>query len=206
METEALFVNNDTCLTFKMESDRRFLPFPLNQNIYWRLLMSTTLVAILVQGLKKRLLIAAYLRSPEVKFNPPNLLFGLDQICGIFLALGISFRIVFNLLPEPLSTLTDPSVCAFSELISGLYISGTISWRCNMAIFKLLYVKGHRWLKNSTGANNILGIQVTVGLCIMVSFSSIMINGDRDSYIKRSCYHKKTADLEILYGLEVSSP
>ena len=205
METEKFFFSNDTaCLTFKVDSDKSFLPFPLNQNLYWRLLMSAALVAILVQGYKKRLLIAAYLKSPEVKLNPPTILFGLDQVNGIFLALSILFRIAFNLLPESLSDLAYPNVCDFVELFSGLYISGTIGWRCNMAIVKLLYVKGSQWLKNNTKANKILAVQVTLVIFTMTAVSIVMVICDKDSYIKRSCYHKTAVDLEIMYGLKVS--
>ena len=197
------FIDDTTSLAFKADTEKSFLPFPVNQSLFCRLLISAVLVYVLVLGCKKRLLIAAYLKSPEVKLNPPNVLFCLDQVNGIFMVPMFLFFFLINTLSEPLSELTHPKVCAIAELIGGLYISGTIVWRCHIAIFKLLCVKGQRWLKRA-GANKILAIQVAVGLTIMVTSCVGMINGDKDSFLKRSCFHKMSTDLEILYGLQVS--
>ena len=202
METEEFFfAGSANCLSFKVNSDKSFLPFPISQDLFWRLLVSALLVAIFIQGCKKRLLIAAYLRSPEIQLNPSNVFFSLEQVNGVFLALGILFRISFNVLPVPLSDLADPRVCVFAELMSGFYISGTIVWRCYMAIFKLLCVKGHKWVKNRVRRFPVM--EVAIGLSKMVLFSIVIIKGDKDNHVRRSCYHKLTDDLELLYGLEV---
>ena len=204
MEAEQSFFTGGATFTyFKMNSDKSFLPFPINQNLFVKILVCSVLAAILILGFRKRFLILTYMLSPEVKMNPPNLLFGLDQINGIFLALIIIFRIIFNLLPEPLSDLADPRICAFAELMSGSYISSTIVWRCYTAVLKLVYLKAQNWLQNTIGVNNLLLALVIVGLGKIALFSSVMIYSENDSYIKRSCYHRNATDLEILYGFQV---
>ena len=204
METQLLFFTDGaTTAHFQVDGDRSFLPFPINQIMFIRLVMSLILAAILVQGLRKRFIILAYMRSPEIKMNPPNFLYSLDQANGIFLALIIIFRIIFNLLPEPMSDLVDPRICSFAELMSGFYLSGTIVWRCYIAILKLLYIKAQSWLLDRIGVNKLVALTVILGLSKMTLFSLVMINSDKDSYLKRSCYHRNAADLEILYGFEV---
>ena len=200
---EFFFIGGATCSIFKVNGDQSFLPFPINQHLVVRVLICSVLAAILSQGLKKRFQIFAFLRSPEVKMNPPNFLFALDQVNGVFLALIIIFRITFNLLPMPLSDLAHPKICAFAEVMSGSYISGTIVWRCYTAILKLSYVKAQIWLHNRIGVNTLLIAILILGLGKMALFSFAMSSSENDSYVKRSCFHRNAMDLEILYGFEV---
>jgi len=204
METKEPFFTGDSTYTiFALNSDKSFLPFPINQNLFVRVMICSVLASILVIGFRKRFLILAYMTSPEVKMNPPNVLFGLDQVNGIFLAMIIIYRITFNLLPEPLSDLVDPRICYFAELMSGSYVSGTIVWRCYIAILKLLYVKAQNWMQNTLEITKLLTVLVILGLAKMALFSSVMVSSENDSYVKRSCYHRNSTDLEILYGFEV---
>ena len=184
---------------FTLNSDNNSsLPFPLNLNIVLRSLISAFLLLILVAGFKQRYVIFCYMKSSEFKLNPPNILFLLDQVNGLCLALIIVFRIIFNIAPTPLSDLLGSNVvCIVAELVSGIYISGVILWRCYIAIFKLMFVKAQNWIRDK--ANVLLAFVLLLGLVQIVFFRWVMVVADQDSYIKRSCYHRTASDIELLY-------
>jgi hypothetical protein len=185
-----LIYNNERedYLNFTVFSDEKFLPFPQNLSFHWRLLFSMLLGTIFIEGTRLRLKILSYIRSPETKLNPVNILFCLDQTNGVFLALLIAARIGFCLLTVPTSEVLGPFACSCYEFAAGVYISGTFVWRFNIAVYRVLFIKAQHLLTGKIGMNNLLMIMILVGLVQIMSFSSFLVTSDNFSYSKKSCY------------------
>ena len=188
---------------FAEESDS--LPFPLNLNIFCRWIISALLVAIFVQGMRLRLKIVSYIRSPDTKLNETNILFCLDQANGLFLAIMISCAIIFLLLTEPAAKVIDPKLCYLNGASQGMYLSGTFIWRCCIAIYRVLFIKGHKWLTDKIGMNSLLTLMIAVGLVLMTGFSMVSVTSDPYSYSKRICNHWSDNAVDIIKTYQVLS-
>ena len=190
-------------MCFTVHSNQELLPFPLNLGITWRLVISLILLVTLAQGTKLRLVIFSYIKSEETKFSPTNILYCLDQVTGLFWAFTICIRIVNNFITEPISDLLNPMACSGFEFVSGLFIGGTVIWRCFIAIFRVLYIKAQMWLTTKFGVYKLLIIMIMTGLVLMVLLGLIMVTFDQYSYSKRSCFRMSHFDLEVLYDYQV---
>ena len=193
----------DGVISFRVVSDDQNLPFPQNLDSHWRLAINTLLLIIFVHGTRLRLVIFSYIRSEESKWSPANVLFCLDQVNGLFLAMNFGMRIGYNTLNEPMSELLSPFACSCSEFISGLFISGTIVWRCCIAIFRVLYIKAQIWLTTKVGVSKLLISMVVFGVSQMILFSLVTVNLDKYSLSKRSCYRMSNYELEIINDYQV---
>ena len=179
------------------------LPFPLNLNVIWRWLISAILAGIFVQGVRLRLKIVAYIKSPDTKLNETNILFCLDQVNGLFLAIMITCGIIFIILTEPAAKVIDPNICYFNGANQGLYMSGTFIWRCFIAIYRVLFIKAQRWLTGKMGASKMLGLMLAIGLIFMIGFTIVSVTSDRYSYSKRNCNRWSDNTLDIIKTYQV---
>jgi len=192
--------NNPSVTVFSGES---FLPFPQNLNVWWRSLISIMLVGILVKGLGLRLKIYSYIQNSETKLNAVNVLFFLDQLNGVFLAIVLAARISFSLLTIPASELMGPLACSCYEFITGMYISGSFVWRFNIAVIRVLYIKAQNWLTMKMGVNKLLAIMIITGLGKMILLSIFMVTSDSYSYAKKSCYRWSDEAQKIIGAYQV---
>ena len=209
---DAMIIHDNSshqCQTFlnfqAFEDDGNSLPFPLNLNISWRWIISAVLGAIFVLGVRLRLKIVSYIRSPDTKLNETNILFCLDQVNGIFLAILLACNIIFLLLTEPAAKVIDPKFCYLNGASQSLYISGTFHWRSCIAIYRVLFIKGQKWLTENIGSNNVLALMIAVGLSFMTAFSYISVTSDRYSYSKRNCNHWSDNFVDIIKTYQVPS-
>ena len=69
---------NET-ISFETFDDSIGLPFPLNKDPIWRLLLASILLIVLMFGTVLRRQIVQYLRSPDSKLGPINVLIWMDQ-------------------------------------------------------------------------------------------------------------------------------
>jgi len=191
-------------LTFTVFSDEsKSLPFPLNLDFVWRLLISAFMVAILVQGTRLRLRIASYIQSSDTKMNENNVLFCMDQINALFLAISLACCISFNLLSVPAAAISD-QLCHLNEISHGLYLSGTIIWRCYIAVFRVLFVKARSWLTEKMGATRLLVLMILSGLALMIGFSIALMMLDPYNYAKRNCFRWSDEAVDIMRSWQVT--
>ena len=208
MEYVPIFDDNNTrCqkfISFTAFSDENSsLPFPLNLGIFWRLFISAVLVIIFFHGIRFRLQIVSYIRCPETKMNEVNILYCLDQINGLFLAVMLACGICFTLLTVPVAKLIDPSVCYLNGISHGLYLSGTFIWRCCIAIYRVLFIKAQRWMTDKMGQRNLLGVMIVFGLALMTGYTNVSATFNRYSYSKRSCNRWSDEDVDIIKSYQV---
>lgn len=189
---------------FSVATNPELFPFPLNLSIIWRSVISVIILAILVQGIRLRSVIVHYIMSPETKMNATNILFCLDQANGILLAAIIILRISFIMLPFPAGDLTNNSVCRFTSYISNMYLSGTIFWRCCIAIYRALLVKAQLWLTTTIGSKKMLMTMIATGLTLILLHSSIMASLSVDSYTSRLCLRQSSMAADIVNSYKVN--
>ena len=192
-------------LKFTFDFDDDVLPFPLNLNMFWRCLISAFLAAIFVLGVRFRLKIISFIRDPETKLNETNILFCLDQVNGLFVAIMLVCSISFTMITVPVAEVVDPSVCNVYATGRALYISGTIIWRCCIAIYRAMYLKAQMWLTEKFGTKKLLYLMIVVGLALMAGFSSVSVSSDRYSYSKRMCNHWSKEALDVYNSYQVPS-
>jgi len=205
---EFTFIHNDShqqpkdLFSFRAFTDNS-LPFPLNLNIFWRLLISAFWAGILALGIHLRLRIFSYIQSPETKMNETNILFCLDQAGGIFLAIALVCGISFTMLTVPASSLIDFNFCDLNGVCTGLYFGGTFIWRACIAIFRVLYIKAQKWLTCKMGERNLLALMAILGLVIMIRFSILAGVTHRYSYSQRLCHRWSDEALDVLKSYQV---
>jgi len=207
---EFAFTNDDSHLLNKsffaftvFTDESKSLSFPLNLSFFWRLLISAFLVVILIQGTQLRFRIVSYLRSPDIKMNENNILFCLDQVNGLFLAILLVCCITFIMLPFPAATISEKKLCYLNEINHGLYLSGTLVWRCCIAVFRVLYIKCQRLLNDKMGATNLLALMIIGGLASMTGFSIALLSLDPYNYAKRKCYRWSDKAVDIMKSFQV---
>ena len=164
------------------------LPFPLNLNLFWRSIISAFLLAILIVGTRLRMKIVSYIRSPDTKLNETNILFCLDQVNGIFLSIMIVYSISFIMLNDSVAELIDPHACNFNSALHAMYLSGTLVWSSYIAIYRVLFIKAHRWLIEKIGSNNLLALMIASGLTVIIGYSIVVVTTDQITYSRRSCH------------------
>ena len=126
---------NVTLHFFPLE-EKLSLPFPLYLHFGWRIFIILTQFLTLIFGIKLRAIIFSYLRCPESKMGPINSLIWMDQITGIFLAVGIVLRMSAVNSPFPLSHVFGTGFCKWIGLPSIIYVCGGIIWSCLIAVYR----------------------------------------------------------------------
>ena len=130
------FESENVTLVFNSFEDDLNLPFPLNLNKGWTIVITLQQILTLVFGIKLRSIIILYLLSPDTKLGPINSLIWMDQINGIFLAFAIALRMMAINSPIPLSQVFGDSFCEWIGLPGCIYICGAVVWSCFIAIYR----------------------------------------------------------------------
>jgi hypothetical protein len=136
MSSLVFFDENNAIIQFYPFEDKMSLPFPLNYHYGWTIFITVTFTLTLVFGIKLRAIIFAYLLSPESKLGPINILIWMDQINGLFLAVGIILRMIAINSPVPLSTIFGDEFCKWIGTPSCFYLCGAVAWSCFIALYR----------------------------------------------------------------------
>ena len=124
------------------------LPFPLNTDDAFKILISLYLVLNLAIGSSLRLKILVFTKCHNFKENPINLFIWFDQLNGILQGINIIFTLFVLQLSFPLSDLIGKGGCNWMDLIGTLYLIGQTIWSSFIAIYRLLYIRFQRFFKN----------------------------------------------------------
>ena len=171
------------------------LPFPLSEPWYLQVLILILMLTTFCQGLKFRSLIIRYLMSPECK-GPINALIWADQMNGIFLGLGILLKLAIILTPFPLAEVIGEGVCDWSSFLIGLYVAGAAAWRCAIAVFRVIILKGSTLIKDG----KLSKILCLVCLGIHFGFGGLIASYDNKNVTRKMCLHysdKKIESIEL---------
>ena len=115
------------------------LPFPLNLSQNVRIGIAICIVVILIGGLLLKKIIFDYLRSPDTHLNPINLLIWVD----------LTFGAIAFIFPEPISKILGQGFCDWVPLFGCLNVTGSIIWRCQLAVLRILFIKAQDWVKST---------------------------------------------------------
>jgi len=121
---------------YKVFPDTFGYPVPLNQTKAIRALVFGFLSVNLLIGLKIRRKMIKHLQSSELRRNPINYFFWLDQLNGGFLGLSIIFTMFVILLPFPISDIIGYQLCNWADLFGCFYLSGSSFWSCGIALIR----------------------------------------------------------------------
>jgi hypothetical protein len=193
----------ENVVNFDLLDDPYGLPFPLNLPITWKLILSSSLLLILIQGTRMRFGIFRYINSPESALGPINYLIWIDEINGVFLGISIAIRIMFILSPYPIGQLIGSDFCLVTEYVATSYIIGMTTWGCYIAFFRVLFIKAHTWLKNGIGVVNLLWLLLTIGVLQTILIGIITVYADDESIVKRFCNHLSIIDIKIMEDYQV---
>ena len=126
---------NVTVLFYPLE-DHQSVPFPLNHHPGWKIGITVMQILTFIFGLKLRVIIFSYLLCPESKLGPINVLIWMDQINGIFLAIGTALRMMVVNSPVPLSNIFGNEFCKWIGLPGCIHLCGSIFWSCLIAFYR----------------------------------------------------------------------
>ena len=121
---------------FEQFPDSVGYPAPLNQSLTTRVVIFLLLFINLALGLKIRAKVIKNLQSSDLKRNPINYFFWLDQINGGFLGLNVIFALAAIATPFPISNIIGYELCNWADLFGCYYLSGSSFWSCGMALFR----------------------------------------------------------------------
>ncbi len=174
----------------------QWLPFPVNLSFEWRMCIALSLLLTLIVGTNLKIIIFKCLNSPDANLGPINYLIWFDQINGTFLAPSIIVRILSLLVPIPVSDIFGQHFCDVTMYLNDLYIAGRSMWSFFIALFRVLFVKGQKWLKKTIGVSNILLLMISSGLLVLFSTVSILFYFD-DAPTYMICLRKSTENIII---------
>ena len=179
------------------------LPFPLYLSPIWKIILSISLLATLIQGTRLRAIIVSYIASPETKLGPINYLIWVDEMNGALLGVSIAFRIAFILCPSPVNVYLGNDFCKFSEFIGVVYIGGASTWGCYIAVLRVWFIKGQMWLQDTIGVVRLLQVMLLLGGVLNLSAGLLFLHIDDDSITKKFCYHFSVNDFKIMQEYQV---
>ena len=194
---------NITAVNFYPLDDSNGLPFPLNLQTIWKLILSISLLLTLIQGTRIRVGIICYINSPESTLGAINYLIWIDEINGVLLGFSIATRILFVLSPCPISYLLGSDFCRVIEFVATVYIMGMTTWGSYIALFRVLFIKAQTWLKKGIGVGNLLWLLLTLGVLQNILIGVISLYADDESIVKRFCNPLSIEDIEIMDNYKV---
>ena len=140
---------NKISVKFVPLSDDLGLPFPLYLNSFWNIVLVVLYLITLYKGTKLRVIIISYINSPESNLGPINYLIWVDQINSCILSLSILGRILYMVLPFPLTEVAPLEVCQFFTFVGLYHMGGTYMWGTCIAVFRVLFVTAQSCLKKT---------------------------------------------------------
>lgn len=127
--------NNVTIQLHSLE-DNQSVPFPLNHPPGWKITITLMQLLTFIIGIKLRVIILSFLLCPESKLGPINVLIWMDQINGLFLAIGTALRMMAINSPVPLSEIFGNQFCKWIGLPGCIHLCGSIFWSCLIAFYR----------------------------------------------------------------------
>ena len=140
---------NKLLINFHPISDDEGLPFPLNLDSFWNIVLVILYSLTLYKGTQLRVIIISYINSPESNLGPINYLIWVDQINSCILSLSILGRILYMVLPFPLTEVAPLEVCQFFTFVGLYHMGGTYMWGTCIAVFRVLFVTAQSCLKKT---------------------------------------------------------
>jgi len=189
-------------LTFNLAKE---MPFPLNMPYHWRVICSIYLVFIAIGGLKTRKIILMYIRAPETKSNPINLLTWVDQIIGaVFGMFNLSLAVTVLISKDSLWSYLGDEFCNWAPLTGCINITGYLVWSSLIAIYRILYIKAQNWVKYTCGERRLLKILVAIGIFLQCFLSASIFYYDDESSVYKVCRHYSAEDLDVILHYRVT--
>ena len=130
-----IFKNQTELIIYNPFSDFDSLPFPLYLPSHWKYVLTILQVIALAVGLRLRLIIFKFLKSPESN-GPLNRLIWMDQINGLFLGIVLIVKVVAFNCTVALSQLIGDPFCQFFDFVGSFHVAGSVVWTCFTAFFR----------------------------------------------------------------------
>jgi hypothetical protein len=140
---------NKLLVQFVPLSDDLGLPFPLYLSSFWNIVLVVLYSLTLYKGTQLRVIIISYINSPESNLGPINYLIWVDQINSCILSISILGRILYMVLPFPLTAVAPLEVCQFFTFVGLYHMGGTYMWGTCIAVFRVLFVTAQTCLKRT---------------------------------------------------------
>ena len=173
------------------------LPFPLNTDDAFKILISLYLVLNLAIGSSLRLKILVFTKCHNFKENPINLFIWFDQLNGILQGINIIFTLFVLQLSFPLSDLIGKGGCNWMDLIGTLYLIGQTIWSSFIAIYRLLYIRFQRFFKNGLKQSKFALIASVFGNTFVILSACIQAYFDK-GILYKICSHQSVTEVAIL--------
>jgi hypothetical protein len=155
--------NEEELIFFQPFNEDQGLPFPLNLSFFTKSIFIILHLAALILGLRFRKVIFAFMNSSESNLGPINVLIWLDQVTGMIMGFLITLRIFTLAFDEPLISILGENFCKMTNLIGGLYVGGGYIWTCYIALFRLAFVVGQKFLKSNIEIETLLHLMISAG-------------------------------------------
>ena len=128
MEKLILCYAENKTLVFTPFTEEDGLPFPLYLPFPMKLAISVSLLFSVLVGLKFRLIIFSYLRSPENALGPINYLIWVDEVNGLIYSFVVVVRIALIHSAVPLNTIFGNNFGHIVGFIGCCYKAGSSMW------------------------------------------------------------------------------
>jgi hypothetical protein len=196
------FVENKT-LAFTPFTQEYGLPFPLYLPFQWKLAISVSLLFSVLMGLKFRLIIFSYLRSPENSSGPINYLIWVDEVNGLIYSVVVVVRIALIHSAVPLNTIFGNNFGRIVGFISCCYNGAGCIWSFLIALYRIIFIMAQNWCFKTIGAKTFVKALVWFGALQAVLLSYFFNEFDTKGSIPKSSFHLSTSDMDILISYEV---
>jgi hypothetical protein len=186
---------NPTLLKFEFVED---VSFPFNQSYFIRIVCASYLLLVFVGGISCKSVFYFYLRSLDTKRNPVNKLIWVDLtnslVAGSF---NLPVSALAMLLPMSLKSLFGDLFCLWFPLSGLILLTGSSIWSCLIAVFRILYIKKHNWVKYTVGENNLSVLLLIAGISLQMLTTFLLFFFDDESVQTKLCSQLSLQDLEI---------
>ena len=196
------YAENKT-LAFTPFVDEDGLPFPLFLSFQLRLAISISLLFSVFMGLKFRLIIFSFLRSPENALGPINYLIWVDEVNGLIYSVVVIARVALIHSQIPLSEILGKNFGQMIGFISCCYNAGSCIWSFLIALYRVIFIMAQSWLVKTLGAKMFVKVLVWLGALQVIILSYIFNEFDVQGSLTKSSFHLSTADMDILISYEV---
>jgi hypothetical protein len=179
------------------------LPFPQNLPYTGKLIVGIYYLAIVFIGLLLRKIIFTYMVKSDHRNSPINTLFWIDQLNSLSFGLTLAVMAFAFLLPQPLREIFGDGFCNWIPITGCFYMLGQVLWGCFIAVYRILYIKAHKWVKFKVGENNLLKIFLILGFVLQITSSFLLFYFDNESIQSKTCNQYSGKKLEILLMYQV---
>jgi len=203
MEKFILFFAENKTLVFNPYAEEEGLPFPLYLPIQFKVAISASLLFSVLVGLKFRLIIFSFLRSPENSLGPINYLIWIYEVNGLIYSFVVVVRIALIHSAVPLNTIFGNNFGHIVGFMGCCYKAGSSMWSFLIALYRIIFILPQNWLAKTVGAKRLLKGFIWIGALQVTILSYIFNEFDVKGSIIKSSFHLSSADMDILISYEV---